>query len=585
MKTNIKTKNALCGLLSGLLLLAAGTLNVQAAIITQSGVGLTGSGFVGGPGQSVTTSSGGPWADITFNFYNRTNGAPIAQGKIYVFGSPYLGTPQALSTSTPGLLGVAPAAGAVYSFPPSLVLLPNTQYFFYCDTRPGGAGGTTVTGNIYPGGTYLNSPNGNSDFRASLSADSAFSLQGTAINTPPNITFMSGSQTIDCTSNLGATSTVSINVNDAENNPLTVIWSINGSPVATHTLLGGTASDTLVAPFPFGTSTVSVSVTDGSSPPVTRSTTVTVIAHEAPLPSVASLPDLTGECAVTVTVTPTATDRCAEGGIVNGTTSDPLSYTAQGTYIITWTFTSTHDASLSSTQTQTVIVKDITPPTITCPPAVSVAFGAEPAAATSVTEFLAQGGTIEDNCDANGTVSSYDSVEGYCPTVITRSYVVKDAVGNASSCEQIITVNNLFAEDGILWLQPLARNGASSDTDPGADGTLKYRFKLGSTISIKVQAQSCDGNVSANANVIGKIVVFGDTDMDGVVDANEGAMVIDFNGVGAAGGVMDKVDGKLQFNLDTKKLIQTFKCYILQVTVTDSSTGESRVETLALQVK
>ncbi|HSH14539.1 MAG TPA: hypothetical protein VLD18_00800, partial [Verrucomicrobiae bacterium] len=235
-------------------------------------------------------------------------------------------------------------------------------------------------------------------------------------------------------------------------------------------------------------------------------------------------------------------------------------------------------------QEQVVIVKDITPPTITCPPAVSVDFGAEPAAATTVAEFLAQGGTVTDNCDPNGTVTSSDLVLGFCPTIITRSYVVTDAAGNKSlPCEQIITVNNLFDKDGILWLQPLARNGASSDTDPGAGGTLKYRFKLGSTIPIKVQAQGCDGNVSANANVGGTIVVFGDTDMDGVVDAGE--MPIDYNGVGAAGGVMDKVDGKLQFNLDTKKLIQTVKCYILQVTVTDSSTGESRVETLALQSK
>ena len=55
--------------------------------------------------------------------------------------------------------------------------------------------------------------------------------------------------------------------------------------------------------------------------------------------------------------------------------------------------------------------------------------------------------------------------------------------------------------------------------------------------------------------------------------------------MGEAGGVMDKIGSYLQYNLDTKKLPQTAKCYILQVTVTDSSTGDSRVETVPLQAK
>jgi hypothetical protein len=381
---------------------------------------------------------------------------------------------------------------------------------------------------------------------------------------------------------------VTINVADADNDALTVTWTVNGIALAPHLLAAGATSDSLVShPFSFGLNTVSVSVTDGKSAAVTCDTTVTVTAHDAPVPSLSSLPTITGECSASITAAPTATDPCAAGGVVAGTTSLgtlPLKFTAQGTYTVTWTYTSPHDGLLSTTQEQTVIVKDVTPPDITCPPDVPVAFGSVPTAATDLAGFLAQGGTITDNCDPNGTISSLDAVRGYCPTVITRTYTVTDAAGNASlPCEQIITVNNLFAEDGILWLQPLARHGASSDTDPGAGGTLKYRFKLGSTIPIKVQAQGCDGNVSANANVGGTIVVFGDTDMDGVVDAGE--MPIDYNGVGEAGGVMDKVDGKLQFNLDTKKLVQTVKCYILQVTVTDSSTGESRVETLALQAK
>jgi hypothetical protein len=217
-------------------------------------------------------------------------------------------------------------------------------------------------------------------------------------------------------------------------------------------------------------------------------------------------------------------------------------------------------------------------PLITCPANVSVPWSSSYLPATT-------GSATVTDCDPNPSVTYSDFIAEFCPTIITRTWTASDHASppNTATCVQTITVNNLFAEDGIIWHQPLARNGASEDTDPGAGGTLKYRFKLGSTVPIQVHAQGCSGDVTANANVSGKVVVFGDTDMDGVVDAGE---PIAFDGAGAGGGIMDKIDGRLRYNLDTKKLlVQTSKCYILQVTVTDSSTGESRSEIVPLQAK
>ncbi|MEI6749689.1 MAG: hypothetical protein WCM93_11060, partial [Bacteroidota bacterium] len=65
--------------------------------------------------------------------------------------------------------------------------------------------------------------------------------------------------------------------------------------------------------------------------------TLIVIDNTAPIPSIPVLPVITGECSVTVSLVPTATDNCS-GMLINGTTSDPLTYTSQGTYTITWTF-------------------------------------------------------------------------------------------------------------------------------------------------------------------------------------------------------------------------------------------------------
>ncbi|MEO6739795.1 MAG: HYR domain-containing protein [Chthoniobacteraceae bacterium] len=296
--------------------------------------------------------------------------------------------------------------------------------------------------------------------------------------------------------------------------------------------------------------------------------------------------NLTIECpAVPVFTAPTARDNCDPNPTIAFTDATTAG-TCPGTYSVTRTWTATDCSGLVSVPvSQTITVVDTTPPVVACPSNVSVAFGAVPAAATTVAGFLAQGGTITDNCDPNPTVTSSDVAVGICPIVVTRTYTVTDCSGNKSTCTQTITVNNLFAGDGILWHQPLARNGASEDTDPGAGNTLKYSFKLGSTIPVQIHAQGCGGDVTANSNVTGKVVVFGDTNMDGIIEAGELPVTIGYNGVGGAGGVMDKIGPHLKYNLDTKKLPSTFKCFILQVTITDTATGESRVETVPLQAK
>lgn len=108
-------------------------------------------------------------------------------------------------------------------------------------------------------------------------------------------------------------------------------------------------------------------------------------------------------------------------------------------------------------------------------------------------------------------------------------------------------------------------------------------FKRGSTIPIQIHALGCNADVTSNANAIGKVTVFGDSNCDGAIDGNDAP--IEFNGVGGGGGVMDKIGGHLKYNLDTKSLPATTQCYILRVTVTDTSTGEEKFEEVLLQAK
>jgi hypothetical protein len=223
---------------------------------------------------------------------------------------------------------------------------------------------------------------------------------------------------------------------------------------------------------------------------------------------------------------------------------------------------------------------DTQPPVVSCPPALTVPYGSVPQAATSVADFVAQGGSISDQ-DPNPSVVSSDEVSGSCPTLVTRTYTVTDASGNATQCQQLITVQNLFPTNGIIWFPPLARISAG-DTDPSAGLTLKYSFKLGRTIPVRIHALSCDGtDVTGNANVIGQIEVFPVSGCDGVADAN--ALLIDFNGVGGTDGVMNKVDGYLSYNLNTKTFPAGIQCYLIKATVVDVNTGESVSEFLPIQ--
>ena len=67
------------------------------------------------------------------------------------------------------------------------------------------------------------------------------------------------------------------------------------------------------------------------------------------------LPDVTGNCVVTSTNPPTATDNCA--GVITGTTTDSTTYITAGTHIVNWTF---NDGNGNiSTQTQNFIVNTI----------------------------------------------------------------------------------------------------------------------------------------------------------------------------------------------------------------------------------
>lgn len=149
------------------------------------------------------------------------------------------------------------------------------------------------------------------------------------------------------------------------------------------------------ATFPVGMTTVTYTAVDSATPPNMNTCSFTVTVEDNTPPAVPVLANVAGECSAAVTV-PTTLDNCA--GTVTGTTSDPLTYNAQGTHTVHWTFDDGHHNS--STANQTVIIKDVTPPVITCP--ASKVVNAQCATGATVT-YTAP--TATDNCSIASIVN------------------------------------------------------------------------------------------------------------------------------------------------------------------------------------
>jgi hypothetical protein len=132
-------------------------------------------------GVSLTTPTGGPWDDITFNLY-APGGTPYAVGQIFILTEAYTGAPSALSSSTAGFFAESTSiSGGENIFSPSVTLQPSTEYWFYQDqTSParsflGGAGS--------PFGNYDTYANGTT-FQSDSAGGATFLLQGTPTLTP-----------------------------------------------------------------------------------------------------------------------------------------------------------------------------------------------------------------------------------------------------------------------------------------------------------------------------------------------------------------------------------------------------------------
>ncbi|MCI4442615.1 MAG: HYR domain-containing protein, partial [Lentimicrobium sp.] len=276
-----------------------------------------------------------------------------------------------------------------------------------------------------------------------------FDGAGNTANTVYTITITDNiAPTITCSANLTrnvdsgncTASVTTTNPTIADNCTVTKLtWNLTGATTGASAATGINNLGTKV--FNLGLTTVSYRVEDAAGNFATCSYTIRVIDNEAP--SITSLPAITANCSVTISVPPTSPDNC---GTITGVTGDitlPYTFSTPGFYIVSWNFT---DASGNSKNiSQTITVVDNTAPV---PSAASL-----PNLNFTACELLSSQLTFPTAIDGcNGTIVGVPNIlfpySVLGTSVITWTYT--DATGNVSSQNQNIQMTSEVIEGGIL---------------------------------------------------------------------------------------------------------------------------------------
>lgn len=150
------------------------------------------------------------------------------------------------------------------------------------------------------------------------------------------------------------------------------------------------------------------------------------------IPTLENLPALEGECELIVPV-PTAVLECS-GELIQGTTSDPLTYTLNGNYLVNWTFEDGNGNSIQQTQQVTIFDGFVPVPDI---PQLPNLLG------ECVVEAFPP--TATDNCDGTIIGVAATSTRFTSPGTYDVVWVFTDKNGNFTTQTQLATVQDTQA--------------------------------------------------------------------------------------------------------------------------------------------
>ncbi len=462
------------------------------------------------PAVPVVTATDNFDTNLTVNMTTTTNGNIVTRTWTVIDASG--NTASASQTITLVYITLGPIGGTTTVTTGSATQLSNSTAGGVWSSSNTGVATISASGLV----TGVSAGNTTISYLVTISAGCSKAVTATVTVTPNCVVpVVSAANVVASTlaSSTACTSPVSYVVNVTATPAATVTYTLSGATTGSG---NGTGSGVV---FNTGVTTVVVTAvnTCGTS---SASFTVTLRDGTAPVPNVQTLPTITGQCSATLVSTsssnnnnnnnncnysdddyryrgiislilyylngysnwgndhqhdnncggnnnsgntqtanaPKATDNCK--GTITGTTTDPLTYTAQGTYTINWKF---DDGNGNVTiQQQTVIVKDDVKPVIDCPGNITVSCGSSttPSGCNSTA-------TATDNC---GSVNmTYTDAINSNGNVITRTWKATDGAGNVSTCTQTITIVD-NTKPNISDVADVSV-GCSSSTAPSATGT------------------------------------------------------------------------------------------------------------------
>ncbi len=196
--------------------------------------------------------------------------------------------------------------------------------------------------------------------------------------------------------------------------------------------------------------TVTFTITPATSDCAGEAITATVIVGATPVitcPNNITVNTANGMCSAVVNYNPTITGiptPAVTYSLTRATTGNGTGTGSGATFnkgVTTVTITATNDCGTANCSF-TVTVRDVQPPAITCPPAVTVQCAADVPAVNIAAV------TATDNCAVVTVTHVSDIISNrVCENkyTLTRTYRATDEAGNTTNCQQIITVNDDIA--------------------------------------------------------------------------------------------------------------------------------------------
>ncbi len=260
-------------------------------------------------------------------------------------------------------------------------------------------------------------------------------------------------------------------------------------------------------PYPLGTTSVTLAVTD-SKGAASQCTAIVTVVDTTP-PQIIQPANASYQCLSQVPPgspsQATATDNCSTPTITVADASNGGAGSTASPLVITRVFMARDAANNSNSATQTITVIDSTPPTLSAPPAVNITTGAGATACGAIVSDATLGtATANDNCGSATITRSGVPAGNFFPVgTTTLTYTANDGHGNSATATQTVTV--------VDNTPPTITAPPNVNAATGAGATACSAVISDATLGAAAANDNCTVNVTRSGVPAGNVFPLGTT--------------------------------------------------------------------------